>query len=65
MRILFFTVLFFMIFCSGCSLIENQLADLSGWDLSACWDGFGVCSELFFDNADQIMGGFDGTLPTQ
>ncbi len=39
----------------GCTL--NPLTDISGWDLSACWDGFGTCYELFTDNQQRILGG--------
>jgi len=39
----------------GCTL--NPLTDISGWDLSACWSGFGTCYELFTDNQQRILGG--------
>jgi len=42
--------------CIG-GVAEWALADISGWDLSACWDGFGTCYELFSDNQEMILGG--------
>lgn len=44
----------------GCILdgtAEWALTDISGWDLSACWSGFGTCYELFTDNQEMILGG--------
>ena len=44
----------------GCVLdgpAEWALTDISGWDLSACWSGFGTCRELFTDNQQRILGG--------
>lgn len=46
--------------CMGCKLVENSLTDISGWDLSACSDHLSVCTELFTDNSDKILGGFNG-----
>lgn len=54
----------FLSLLSGCDLIENQLVDLQGWNLSACYDGFSTCWQLFTDNSDKLLGGFDG-LPSQ
>lgn len=45
---------------TGCGLVEFGLSDISGWDFSTCgesFDSFGVCSDLFFDNEEQILGG--------
>jgi len=45
---------------TGCGLVELGLSDISGWDFSACgesFDSFGVCSEVFFDNEENILGG--------
>lgn len=45
---------------SGCGAVEFGLADISGWDLSVCgedFDSFEVCSDLFFDNEEKILGG--------
>jgi len=45
---------------SGCGAVEFGLSDVSGWDLSACgedFDSFSVCSDLFFDNEELILGG--------
>jgi len=36
---------------------ERALADISGWDLTACWGGIGTCYELFMDNQENILGG--------
>ncbi len=44
--------------CGGCKLIEGMVSDVGTWDLSACVDGFDVCWELFFDNADKFEDGF-------
>lgn len=44
--------------CSGCELLENAVSDVDGWNVSACVDGFSVCWDLFFDNADKFEGGF-------
>jgi hypothetical protein len=44
----------------GCVLdgtAEWALTDISGWNLSACWSGFGTCRELFMDNQERILGG--------
>ena len=44
----------------GCVLdgpAEWALTDISGWNLSACWSGFGTCYELFTDNQERILGG--------
>jgi len=59
---LFIGILLLSCLLSGCDLIENQLTDISGWDLSACYDGFGTCWELFTDNSDKIYGGFNEEL---
>jgi len=47
-----------MITC-GCldTIGEYALSDLGGWDMSACWNGFDTCYELFSDNQDVILGG--------
>lgn len=52
--------LFILSFCvfgvvGGC--LEASLTDISGWDLSACVDGFDTCYDLFFDNEEKILGG--------
>ena len=59
------TGILFVSLLSGCNLIENSLTNISGWDLSACYDGFSTCYELFTDNSDKILGGFNGNLPGQ
>jgi hypothetical protein len=41
----------------GCDLLKYALSDVSGWDVSACVDGFETCIELFTDNQDRILGG--------
>ena len=46
-----------ILLCSGCEPIEWFLSDISGWNLSACVDGFNTCYELFMDNSDRILGG--------
>lgn len=55
-----FVVVFLTIilFGGGCSLLENAVSDISGWDVSACVSGFSTCWELFTDNADKFEGGF-------
>ena len=50
----------FLCLISGCGAVEVGVSDISGWDLSACaddFDAFDVCSELFFDNEEKILGG--------
>ncbi|KKM95015.1 hypothetical protein LCGC14_1192460 [marine sediment metagenome] len=50
----------------GCSAAEFLLSDISGWDFSACVDGFSTCRELLEDNQDKIFGGqetIDEVLP--
>lgn len=64
MKIRLLTITILLSSLCGCNLIENQLTDISGWDLSACYDGFNTCWELFTDNSDKIYGGFNG-LPSQ
>jgi len=54
--------LFLMAGCllaAGCfdRTAEWALADISGWDLTACWGGMGTCYELFVDNQENILGG--------
>ena len=46
-----------VLFIAGCGVVENSLTDISGWDLSACVDGFDTCWDLFWDNSDRILGG--------
>lgn len=40
-------------FFGGC------FANIAGWDLSACFDDVGLCTELFLDNQSNILGGRD------
>jgi len=47
-----------LFWCGGCNLLEGAASDIQGWDISACVNGFGVCWELFFDNADKFEDGF-------
>ena len=63
--IIYFVLIFSVLFtCSGCNLFENLLTDISGWDLSACASHLSVCLELFYDNKDQLLGGFDAAEHT-
>jgi len=54
----FLLISIFFCFLSGCTLFEYVLSDVSGWDLSACIDGFDTCFELFLDNSDKVGGDF-------
>ncbi len=38
----------------GCALVDSLLSDVGGLDLTACQSDYGVCIELFFDNADKF-----------
>jgi len=42
----------------GCDLLTN----IYGWDLSACSGNMDVCGELFFDNNDKLLHGWEGAL---
>ncbi len=64
MKVVLF-ILTICILCTGCKLIEDSLTNINNWDLSACYDGFSICWELFSDNSDKILGGFDGNLLSQ
>jgi hypothetical protein len=56
--LLFALVLALYPFINGCTLFEYALSDVSGWDLSACVNGFDTCVELFLDNSDKVGGDF-------
>lgn len=56
-KMLFMIFTFIVFLISGCGILENSLTDISGWDLSACVDGFDTCYELFDDNSDLIFSG--------
>jgi hypothetical protein len=50
----------FIIFLSGCDLLTSATSNISGWDVSACFEdssSFGTCFSLFWDNKDKISGG--------
>lgn len=51
-------LVFCLLCCSGCDLLENLVDDVGGWDVSACVSGFDTCWELFTDNADKFEAGF-------
>lgn len=57
MMIKFLLIAFCCMFLFGCDLIESSLTDIGNWNLSACYDGFGTCWSLFWDNSHQIVGG--------
>jgi hypothetical protein len=45
----------------GCNP-DQGLTDISGWDLSACWNGWQTCGALFLDNYSHIQGGEQAVL---
>lgn len=50
--------------CSGCNLLEGDVNDIGGWDISACVSGFDTCWELFWDNSDKFEDGFVDAMGT-
>ncbi len=51
-----------LFWCGGCNILEDATSDVSGWNVSACIDGFGTCFELWRDNADKFDDAFSDAM---